>query len=242
MRFIDEDGDTKRVFSKECFDKWVVTRKEPPKQPEESFRRVLTAHICGVDGRRPFPPKIEANLLQILRKKEVWECFRGTKVSIGIRGFRNYGYHETKGMKLAHQNAQDDISRKRKRREDDEEVATKLLRTGLLPYFAGAVVDPFQSMIHAQMQLRAQQLQHLQSPVNGVCTPLMQYAQTQQHPLSLTSLHSPQAAYSKQLLPQYLSPLPQLHPGYNALNGMQTPLMGPNALLLSQATTGQGPV
>lgn len=98
MRFVDKNGDASKVLSKECFDMWVVTRKCPPKQPEESFRRVLTAHICGVDGRRPFPVHIERHLLQILRKKEVWDCFKGTSVSIGVRGFRNQGYHETIGL------------------------------------------------------------------------------------------------------------------------------------------------
>ena len=238
MKFIDEDGDTKRVFSKECFDTWVVTRKEPPKQPEESFRRVLTAHICGVDGRRPFPPKIEANLLQILRKKEVWECFRGTKVSIGIRGFRNFGYHETKGMKLTQAGADDDSSRKRKRRGFDDDITSKLLRTGPLPYFGGAAMNPLQGLLQAQLQLQlqAQQLQQLQQPS------LAQYLRSQQEAgLSIGSLPLPQTTHSKHVQPQYVPTLPQYQQPYVMLNGLQTPVNS-NALLLGQAGPRQGSI
>lgn len=94
MSFVDENGNAERMQSKECYQTWVHTRKSPPKKPQESFRRVLTAHACGVDGRRPFPEDVEASLLKVLRRKEVWDCFKGTGVSIGIRGFRNVGYHE----------------------------------------------------------------------------------------------------------------------------------------------------
>lgn len=95
MSFVDEDGNAHRILSRECYDHWVSTRKCVLKQPEESFRRVLTAHVGGLDGRRPFPEKVEQSLLKILRKREVWECFRGTGVSIGSRGYRNAGYHES---------------------------------------------------------------------------------------------------------------------------------------------------
>ena len=95
MSFVDDDGGAQRILSKECYQHWVSTRKCVLKQPEESFRRVLTAHVGGLDGRRPFPEKVEQSLLKILRKREVWECFRGTGVSIGSRGYRNAGYHES---------------------------------------------------------------------------------------------------------------------------------------------------
>jgi len=101
MQFCDEDGDATKILSRECYEKWVSTRKQPLKQPQESFRRVLTAHVCGMDGRRAFPEKVETSLLKALRKREVWECFRESGVSIGIRGFRNTGFHEANKRKLA---------------------------------------------------------------------------------------------------------------------------------------------
>jgi len=55
MSFLAEDGDASPILSKKCYDTWVSTRKGTLKQPQESFRRVLTAHVCGMDGRRPFP-------------------------------------------------------------------------------------------------------------------------------------------------------------------------------------------
>ena len=36
-----------RLFTQECVEEWVKTRKVPPKQPVESFRRTLTAHVKG---------------------------------------------------------------------------------------------------------------------------------------------------------------------------------------------------
>ena len=238
MQFIDEDADTKRVFSKECFDTWVVTRKEPPKQPEESFRRVLTAHICGVDGRRPFPPKIEASLLQILRKKEVWECFRGTKVSIGIRGFRNFGYHETKAMKLAQTGPglQDDLTRKRKRRGVEEDTIAKVAaRASLAPYLAGACLSPLQSLAQAQLHLQAQQLQQLGQTLPGGPASLMQY--TQQRALAgigMQPMTLPQTAYAKHMLPPYVAPMPQLQQSY----GLQTPMNSPVFLVRQPPSSG----
>ena len=107
MSFVDED-DASRVMSIECFNTWVATRQTYPKQPEESFRRVLIGHICGIDRRRPFPARVESSLLKIVRKKEVWECFKGSDVSIGIRGFRKKGFHEVRRLQ------QRDVKQERK--------------------------------------------------------------------------------------------------------------------------------
>lgn len=99
MSFVDENHNATRVLSQECFNTWVATRQTYPKQPEESFRRVLIGHICGIDRRRPFPERVETSLLHMVRRKEVWECFKGTNVCIGIRGFRKQGFHENKRLR-----------------------------------------------------------------------------------------------------------------------------------------------
>lgn len=95
MQFVDDNGGAENVLSKECYDLWVNSRNNPPKEPEESFRRALTAHLCGLDGRRPFPRNVEANILKIIRQKKIWDCFQNTNCPIGIKGFRNLGYHES---------------------------------------------------------------------------------------------------------------------------------------------------
>lgn len=120
MSFVDENGDASKLLSKECYKRWMASRRTTPKQPEESFRRVLTAHVCGVDGRRPFPPKVEASLLKVLRKKEVWDCFKDTPYSIGIRGFRNQGLHEA-SAKSNHRGNLRSRARKKYFDSDDEQ-------------------------------------------------------------------------------------------------------------------------
>jgi len=87
--------DATGIVSKECYEKWIASRRKLPKFPEKAFRRALTAHLRGVDGRRPFEPQVEASLLGELRKKKVWNCFEGIKnCKIGVHGFPSSGYHE----------------------------------------------------------------------------------------------------------------------------------------------------
>mmetsp|Transcript_5294 Transcript_5294/g.6375 ORF Transcript_5294/g.6375 Transcript_5294/m.6375 type:complete len:473 (-) Transcript_5294:797-2215(-) len=98
--FIERDEDTgkvdvSKVFSTACYDYWVKTRKTEPKKPHESFRRCLTAHTRGSDGRKPFDEDAEAKILEVLRQKKRWPCFEKHDVSIGVQGFKALGYHET---------------------------------------------------------------------------------------------------------------------------------------------------
>mmetsp|Transcript_40956 Transcript_40956/g.65844 ORF Transcript_40956/g.65844 Transcript_40956/m.65844 type:complete len:270 (-) Transcript_40956:108-917(-) len=91
--------DASKVISKEGFQHWLETRRSSLKHPEESFRRSLTAHITGLDGRKPFSAEVEAALLKELRQQRVWPCFQGASkagkaVKIGLQGFRTLGYHE----------------------------------------------------------------------------------------------------------------------------------------------------
>jgi len=86
--------DASLILSKACYDSWLKTRKRRPKYPEESFRRAVTAHVKGSDGRRPFPPGIEAALLVELKKKQHWPCFSHMENKIGVLGYQKLGYHE----------------------------------------------------------------------------------------------------------------------------------------------------
>ena len=92
--------DASAILSRACFEQWLSTRQKSLKKPEESFRKTVTAHAQGTDGRKPFPPEVERSLLVELRQQQVWDCFRnrtfdnGERMNIGLQGFRGYGYHE----------------------------------------------------------------------------------------------------------------------------------------------------
>lgn len=86
--------DASGIIGKACYQKWVKSRRQPPKVPHEAFRRAVTAHIRANDGRKPFPELAERSLLAELRKKKQWDAFRGTEMSVGVKGFSSEGFHE----------------------------------------------------------------------------------------------------------------------------------------------------
>lgn len=88
--------DASQILSPACYDAWVKSRRKKPKKPQEAFRRALTAHCRGVDGRKPFTEGVERSLLVELRRKKPWACFENCKGcgSIGVQGFPSQGYHE----------------------------------------------------------------------------------------------------------------------------------------------------
>mmetsp|Transcript_11377 Transcript_11377/g.22236 ORF Transcript_11377/g.22236 Transcript_11377/m.22236 type:complete len:1001 (-) Transcript_11377:456-3458(-) len=96
--------DASGILSKGCFDRWLLTRQHPLKKPEESFRKTITAHCTGTDGRKPFTQEVEAAVLIELRRQVVWPCFvdrttsRGDPINIGQQGFRGNGYHEDQAL------------------------------------------------------------------------------------------------------------------------------------------------
>jgi len=94
------EGDTLKpdvsgIFSRDCFEEWVETRRSKPKQPEESFRRAVTAHIRGTDCRQPFKQEEEEAILAWVRRKGAFDkAFHKNDKRIGNVGFRGLGYHE----------------------------------------------------------------------------------------------------------------------------------------------------
>eukprot|EP00924_Labyrinthula_sp_SR-Ha-C_P006153 snap_masked-scaffold_54-processed-gene-1.39-mRNA-1 protein AED:0.27 eAED:1.00 QI:0/-1/0/1/-1/1/1/0/249 len=92
--------DASGIFSRECYEEWIATRCKKLKQPEQSFRKALTAHVKGVDRRKPFAQEIEVEVLRILRQEKCWPCFKDSNYSskIGIRGFKSKGYWESRAM------------------------------------------------------------------------------------------------------------------------------------------------
>eukprot|EP00516_Mucochytrium_quahogii_P005044 CAMPEP_0203756578 /NCGR_PEP_ID=MMETSP0098-20131031/9834_1 /ASSEMBLY_ACC=CAM_ASM_000208 /TAXON_ID=96639 /ORGANISM=" , Strain NY0313808BC1" /LENGTH=535 /DNA_ID=CAMNT_0050648513 /DNA_START=266 /DNA_END=1873 /DNA_ORIENTATION=- len=96
QKYVDASG----ILSNACYDEWILTRKKALKKPEESFRKTVTAHCTGTDGRKAFPALVEKSLLVELRKQKVWPCFEkrfhanGEKINIGLQGFRGSGHNE----------------------------------------------------------------------------------------------------------------------------------------------------
>mmetsp|Transcript_18459 Transcript_18459/g.22484 ORF Transcript_18459/g.22484 Transcript_18459/m.22484 type:complete len:265 (-) Transcript_18459:953-1747(-) len=99
VRVTNGQVDCSRLLSSKCYKRWLRTRLREPRKPPESFRRAITAHCRGEDGRRPFPPEVEKSLLKVMRKKRIWSCFRKTDVRIGSRGYQAVGYWEKQRTK-----------------------------------------------------------------------------------------------------------------------------------------------
>jgi hypothetical protein len=107
----DESGnlyvDASGIISRECYERWLSSRKKTPSRPEETFRKSILCHCTSSDGgSAPFSPEVEAALLKILRQPgKVWPCFQGKldkhgkPIRIGLKGLRATGYHEKKQEK-----------------------------------------------------------------------------------------------------------------------------------------------
>jgi len=106
MKFVkrtpDGDYDVSRILSRECYEAWLESRRAVPKSPEQAFRKSIVARItCSNEGTIPFLPQVEANLIKILRRSEVWPCFRNRinaknnkPIKIGLKRCSAIGFHE----------------------------------------------------------------------------------------------------------------------------------------------------
>lgn len=99
MNFVDYNQDhsvsAHRILSKKCYEAWIGSRKRVLKHPGEAFRKTVTSHVRGSDGRRPFPPIVENALLAALRQPRIWNCFEGTELKVGERGCSVKGFWES---------------------------------------------------------------------------------------------------------------------------------------------------
>lgn len=94
--------DTSGILSKKCYEHWLKSRSVMPKNPEEAFRKIITAHCRGDNGMQHFPKQIEESLLKNLRQKRIWPCFEAnSNVKIGKRGFKSYGHWERRERTLS---------------------------------------------------------------------------------------------------------------------------------------------
>ncbi|GBG24220.1 Hypothetical Protein FCC1311_004382 [Hondaea fermentalgiana] len=99
----DEHGyvDASGIMSRECFEEWEASRKSKLKNPHLTFVHTVRSHVTGdpKTGRNPFPEDVEASLIKLFRRRQIWPCFRGTRVKYGIRGMFVTGYHEARNLK-----------------------------------------------------------------------------------------------------------------------------------------------
>jgi len=94
--------DASKVNSAECFREWSAHRSKDVNDAAKAFRRSLSAHITGSDGRRPFTPEEEQAVLSVVRCKRQWPAFEDSNVTIGLKGFQSYGFHEKRRNKEPH--------------------------------------------------------------------------------------------------------------------------------------------
>lgn len=94
-----------KMLTRDCYDEWLDRKPRKPAYPEEAFRKIITGHCQARDGLDPFPPKVEASVLEVIRQKEIWPCFRNTQVRIGMRGFTKQGYWEVLTQQQCQQNS-----------------------------------------------------------------------------------------------------------------------------------------
>jgi hypothetical protein len=88
--FPDGQIDASRVISRECFLEFLELKSSKESRDEaERFYRILTNHISGTDGRKPFHKVEEAAILQVLRKTLTWPFCPQME-----RKFRGIGFHE----------------------------------------------------------------------------------------------------------------------------------------------------
>lgn len=99
-----QDGsiDASLIASKECLETWIKSRQGKLNGPPlKMFRRALSGHLTGVDGRSPFLKEEEEAILIVARNKQMWLGLQGeeekpdlTKKQGYILGFRAKGFHE----------------------------------------------------------------------------------------------------------------------------------------------------
>jgi len=91
--------DTSQLLSKECFERWLKTRKIRPKDPPRAFKDAIKTVVTANNRCKPFPEDVEADLLKRLRKEEIWPCFaHDESIGIGKRGWRILGFNERKRL------------------------------------------------------------------------------------------------------------------------------------------------
>lgn len=102
VKYTDGKCDASGILSTECYELWHSTRRILAANPEDSFRRTITAHVTGTKKRKPFSEEVERSLLPRLRARQVWPCFegrtdkKGDPITIGRTGFRAKGHFEQK--------------------------------------------------------------------------------------------------------------------------------------------------
>jgi hypothetical protein len=82
-----------RIISLDCYNAWLTSQgfTQRDKTTASKFRRALSNHVTGVDGRQPFEQLEEAAILHVLRQRLPWPCFFPDIIGTP---FRSFGYSE----------------------------------------------------------------------------------------------------------------------------------------------------
>jgi len=93
--------DVSGILSEACYNEWALSHANGKSAPEEAFRKALIMQLtCADKTSIPFREEIESKILNMLRPKRVWECFKnrvtrkGKLCTIGSYGARCKGFHE----------------------------------------------------------------------------------------------------------------------------------------------------
>lgn len=112
-------------------------------------------------GLKPFEPEIEEAVLKILRRKQVWDCFKESPVKIGSRGFQTKGFWESKNEKnktclkrqREYKPIQPKVVLKKRRKIQQKQILTQLPVNSNMMYMPQ--VDP---VVFYQYQMYTQQI------------------------------------------------------------------------------------
>eukprot|EP00924_Labyrinthula_sp_SR-Ha-C_P005194 maker-scaffold_1-snap-gene-24.12-mRNA-1 protein AED:0.00 eAED:0.00 QI:142/1/1/1/1/1/2/447/391 len=173
------DNETEeRILTKDCYLRWLSTRKAKLLHPEGSFRRTVLAHLRGADGRKPFPEVVEISLLKKLRERDSsdrllnpWTvCFEDHPAALeqGCRKrFTALGYHEGKRKKLH-------------KKQSSGSYSGNSIPNAESPFFAHqapteSMNDSFSKLVHLESENLQHKMKIAEASGVNVCLPAVSY-------------------------------------------------------------------
>eukprot|EP00924_Labyrinthula_sp_SR-Ha-C_P006675 maker-scaffold_29-snap-gene-1.4-mRNA-1 protein AED:0.01 eAED:0.01 QI:108/1/1/1/0.5/0.66/3/585/519 len=160
--FIPLNKETGRsdIFSRKCYEEWLESRRVRPKDPQNSFRKAIVAHLRGRDGRQPFTEKEENIVLKEIRRNEHWPCFlqsgKGESTQVGSRISLKPGYHEVRRMKRKSENNKENERTEEKKGKTSEE---------LFDFFEGFEVNLTEQLSESILNLNSLEPSLIQFPI-----------------------------------------------------------------------------
>lgn len=152
--------DASGVISPACYQAFLTkANKQDCDDEARRFYRILTTHVSGVDGRKPFPAHEERAVLHVLRTcGGKWPCFPPD--SMIAKGFRGRGYHE----KLEMENER--LMKKRRLAREAEEAEIEALESQkFVGDLAKIMVDLWEKMVVFDVNVWKLMLRQIRSTI-----------------------------------------------------------------------------